>query len=147
MSIRNLDYLFKPRSVALIGASKRPDSVGAVLAKNLFNAGFDGPIMPVNPKYQAVEGVLTHPDIASLPVTPDLAVISTPPATVPAIIAELGKRGTRAAVIITAGFAESAEEHGKQLQRATLDAARPYLVRIIGPGCADQGRRGERTNH
>ena len=83
MSIRNLEFALKPRSVALIGASKRPGSVGAVLARNLFKAGFDGPIMPVNPKYQAIEGVLTYPSIEALPLVPNLAVISTPPETVP----------------------------------------------------------------
>ena len=135
MSIRNLEFLFKPKSVALIGASKKPSSVGVVLAHNLFRAGFEGPIMPVNPKHDAIEGVLAYPDIASLPVTPDLAVISTPPDSVPGIIAELGARGTRAIVVITAGFGESTETHGRELQQALLDAARPHLVRIVGPNC------------
>ncbi len=135
MTIRNLDYLFNPKSVALIGASKTPMSVGAVLAKRLFNSGFDGPIMPVNPKYTAIEGVLTYPDIASLPITPDLAVISTPPDTVPGIIAELGARGTRGVVVISAGFGESRDAHGKDLEQAMLDAAKPYLMRVIGPNC------------
>jgi acetyltransferase len=134
MSIRNLQYLFKPKSLALVGASKKPSSVGAVLARNLFDAGFDGPIMPVNPKYSAIEGVLTYPDVASLPVTPDLGVISTPPETVPGIVAELGARGTRAAVIITAGFGESSKR-GKELERAVLDAAKPHGVRVVGPNC------------
>ena len=79
MSIRNLNHLLKPKSVALIGASKTPGSVGAVLARNLFKSGFDGPVMPVNPRHQAIEGVLTYPDIESLPVAPDLVVVSTPP--------------------------------------------------------------------
>ncbi|MGQ0569454.1 MAG: CoA-binding protein, partial [Armatimonadota bacterium] len=81
MSIRNLEFALKPRSVALIGASKRSGSVGVVLARNLFKGGFDGPIMPVNPKYQSIEGVLTYPSIEALPVVPDLAIISTPPET------------------------------------------------------------------
>ncbi len=135
MTIRNLEYLFKPKSVALIGASKTPLAVGQVLARRLFNSGFDGPIMPVNPKHTAIEGVLTYPDIGSLPIVPDLAVISTPPDTVPGIIAELGALGTRAAVVISAGFGESRDEHGKNLEQAMLDAAKPYLMRIIGPNC------------
>ncbi len=97
MSIRNLDFVFKPRSVALIGASKKASSVGAVLAHNLFNSGFDGPIMPVNPKDDAIEGVLTYRDIDALPRTPDLAVIATPPPTVSGLISALGERGTKAA--------------------------------------------------
>ena len=106
MTIRNLQFLFKPKSVALIGASKQPGSVGALVARNLFRSGFDGPVMPVNPKHRAIEGVLTYPDVASLPLIPDLAVIGTPPETVPGIIADLAGRGTKAAVVITAGFGE-----------------------------------------
>ena len=104
MTIRNLDKLFKPSSIALIGASRDKGSVGAQIAHNLFRSGFDGPIMPVNPKHRAVQGVLTYPDIASLPITPDLALIATPPTTVPGIVAELGDRGTKSVVVITAGF-------------------------------------------
>ncbi|MDD3652511.1 CoA-binding protein, partial [Immundisolibacter sp.] len=135
MTIRNLDALFKPKSVALIGASTRPRSVGAVLARNLFGAGFSGPVMPVNPKYVAVEGVLAYKDVASLPLAPDLAVIATPPHTVPQLIAELGARGTRAAVVITAGFKEGDNAHGAALQQAMLEAAQPHLLRIVGPNC------------
>ena len=63
MTIRNLDFLFKPKSVALIGASRRPGSVGAFIARNLSNSGFAGPIMPINPKYTDIEGMITYPDI------------------------------------------------------------------------------------
>jgi acetyltransferase len=135
MSIRNLDHLFRPRSVALVGASRTPGSVGAVLARNLFRGGFEGPVMPVNPRHEAIEGVLTYPDVASLPRTPDLAVISTPPDAVPGLVAELGRRGTRAVVVITAGFAESADPRGRALQRALLEAARPHTLRVVGPNC------------
>ncbi len=135
MSIRNLDFLFKPRSVALIGASKDDSSVGAVLAHNLFNAGFDGAIMPVNPRHAAIEGVLTCPDIESLPMAPDLAVIATPPPAVPRLISALAERGTKAAVVITAGFGEGGDEAGGELRQAMLDAARPHILRIVGPNC------------
>jgi acetyltransferase len=135
MTIRNLDSLLKPKSVALVGASKTPSSVGAVLARNLFKAGFDGPVMPVNPKHQAIEGVLTYPDIASLPVAPDLVIVSTPPESVPGIVADAGKRGARAAVVISAGFGEGADAHGAALKQAVLDAARPQLLRVVGPNC------------
>jgi acetyltransferase len=134
MTIRNLELLFRPQSVALIGASTRPSSVGAVLARNIFRGGFAGPILPVNPKHRVLQGVWTYPDVASLPATPDLAVIATPPDSVPGIVADLGRRGTRAAVVITAGFAEAAGR-GRELQKAMLDAARPYTLRIVGPNC------------
>ena len=134
MTIRNLEKLLKPGSIALIGASKRPGSVGSVIAKNLFGGGFDGPIMPVNPKHRSIQGVLTHQSIESLPLLPDLAVIATPPATVPGIIGELGEKGTKAAVVITAGLGEQGND-GKNLRQAMLDAAKPHLLRIVGPNC------------
>ncbi|MBI1207564.1 MAG: GNAT family N-acetyltransferase [Azospirillum sp.] len=134
MSIRNLEFLLKPTSIALIGASRRPNSIGAVVARNLFNAGFEGPIMPVHPRERAIEGVLAYPSVAALPLTPDLAVICTPPDSVPGLIDELGARGTKAAVVITAGFGELGAE-GKALQQKLLDAAKPHLLRILGPNC------------
>ena len=134
MSIRNLDALFHPRSIALIGASRQAGSVGQVLARNLFHSGFDGPVMPVHPKHRSVEGVLAYPSIAALPETPDLCVIATPPDTVPGLIAEAGARGARAAVVITAGFGELGAA-GKALEQAMLEAARPHLLRIVGPNC------------
>jgi acetyltransferase len=134
MSIRNFEKLFRPRSVALIGASDRPGSVGAVIARNLRRGGFSGELLLVNPHLASLDGMSVHHDIASLPHPPDLAIIATPPDTVPALVAELGKRGTRAAVIITAGFGELGER-GRVLQHAALAAARPYLLRLIGPNC------------
>src|ERR1019366_8198451 len=101
MGVRTLERLFEPRSIAVLGASNTPHRVGNVIMRNLLEGGFSGPIMPVNPKYRAVAGVLSYPDVANLPETPDLAVIATPPVTVPRLIAELGARGTRAAIVIT----------------------------------------------
>jgi len=84
MSIRNLDNLFRPRSIAVIGASNRPGAVGNIVMHNILEAGFEGPVMPVNPKYEAVAGVLTYKDIAELPLAPDLAILCTPAAPIPA---------------------------------------------------------------
>ncbi len=134
MSVRNLDRLFNPRSLALIGATSRPGSVGAVILRNLRRGGFAGELMLVNPHHRTLDGLLVYPNVASLPQIPDLAVITTPPQSAPTLIAELGARGTRAAVIITAGFGESGEA-GLTLQQATLDAAKPHLLRIVGPNC------------
>ena len=134
MSVRNLEKLFKPRSIALIGATPRPGSVGGVVARNLHRGGFTGEVMLVNPHHHTIDGLTVHPNVASLPQAPDLAVITTPPETLPCLIGELGERGTRAAVIITAGFGELGER-GQPLQQATLDAAKPYLLRIVGPNC------------
>jgi acetyltransferase len=135
MSIRNLDKMFRPQSVAVIGASDKERSVGAALMTNLLQAGFTGPIVPVNPKAQAVHGLKAYADIASLPCVPDLAVIATPPDTVPSLVAALGARGTRAAVILTAGFAEGEVAVGKERAAQLLAAAQPHLLRIVGPNC------------
>ncbi|MCB0165547.1 MAG: CoA-binding protein, partial [Anaerolineae bacterium] len=135
MTIRNLKSLFNPQSVAVIGASKKANSVGATVMRSLLQGGFDGAIIPVTPKYKAVAGVLAFPDVASLPEPPDLAVICTPPATVPGLIAELGARGTRAAIVLTAGLERLQDDQGRSLQQAMLDAARPHLLRILGPNC------------
>lgn len=135
MSIRNLESLFNPSSVALIGASKRSGSIGAVVARNLFHSGFQGPVMPVNPNHKAIEGVLTYPDVASLPIVPELAVIATPPPAVPGLIAALAARGTKAAVVISAGFGEGGDAAGHALAQEMLAAAKPAMLRIVGPNC------------
>ena len=135
MTIRNLDHLFRPKSVALLGASDRPSSVGAVLARNLRAGGFAGRVMLVAPKHAAIDGEPCYPDVASLPETPDLAVVATPPDTVPGLVAALAARGTKAAVVVTAGFGEGAAARGRALRQAMLDAARPHLLRVVGPNC------------
>jgi acetyltransferase len=136
MSIRNLDYLFDPHSVAVIGASERPHSVGATVLHNLLSSPFRGPLFAVNPKYRALSGRHVYPDVAALPEVPELAVICTPAATVPAIIAQLGTRGTKAAIILSAGLGAVEEgSTGRTFKQAALDAARPHLLRILGPNC------------
>ena len=135
MSIRNLDRMFRPKSVAVIGASDRPHSVGAALMRNLTQGGFEGPVVPVNPRAAAVHGIMAYKDVASLPIVPDLAVIATPPDTIAPLVDELGRRGTRAAVILTAGFAEGEAKVGRVREAQLLDAARPHLLRIVGPNC------------
>src|SRR3954466_14428183 len=134
MSIRNFEKLFRPHSVALIGASERPGSVGAVVTRNLRRAGFEGELLLADPHLTSLDGMTVYRDVARLPHPPDLAVIATPPDTVPGLVAELGARGVRAAVVITAGFGELGER-GRALQDAVLEAARPHLLRLIGPNC------------
>ena len=123
MSIANLKSLFAPQSVALIGASRKANSVGAVLAQNLAGGGFAGEFWPVNPNARELGGRTVYRSIAALPATPELAVIATPPQTIPGIVGELAKRGTKAVVVITAGFSESRDEEGKRRTQAMLDAA------------------------
>src|SRR6266496_2991344 len=134
MSVRNFDRLFQPHSVALIGASDRPGAVGAVVLRNLSRGGFRGELSLVNPHHETLDGLPVYRTIADLPSAPDLAVIVTPPDTVPGLIAELGARGIKAAVVITAGFGELGER-GRALQQSMLDAAQPHLLRLVGPNC------------
>ena len=128
MTIRNLDRAFAPKSVAVVGASTKLGSVGQVVISNILAGGFAGAIYPINPKYGEVLGLRCYPSPAALPAVPDLAIIMTPPATVPGIVGELGKRGVKAAVVITAGV-----DTKSGLKQAMLDAAKPYLMRLIGP--------------
>ncbi len=135
MSIRNLSYFTRPSSITLIGASGRQGTVGQVLTRNLLSCGYAGEVHLVNPSYTSIGDRRCYPDVASLPVVPDLAVIATPRESVPGLIDDLGKRGAKAAVVITAGFGEGGDEEGKRTCAKMLDAARPYLLRIIGPNC------------
>ena len=134
MSVRHLQHFFRPRSVAVIGASARPGSVGATVLANLANAGFSGPIWPVNPKYREVLGMPALRDVAELTQAPDLAVICTPAATVPGIVTTLGERGCKAAVVLSSGM-DADGPGGRSLRQAMLEAARPHLLRILGPNC------------
>ncbi len=135
MTIRNLDVLLKPASVALIGASDRAQSLGATVMRNLLAAGFKGPVYPVNPAHSEVAGQRAYPRVADLPTVPDLAVICTPPETIPELIAQLGAFGTRAAVVLTAGLGAPSKSSAGNLCQAMLDAAKPHLLRVLGPNC------------
>ena len=135
MTVRNLNHLFRPKSVALIGASPKPHSVGATVLTNLLQGGFSGTIMAVNPKYKTLGDLPVYPSVKALPTTPDLAVICTPPATIPLLIAELGERGVKAAIVLTAGLNQVVDSHGVSIKTAMLEAAKPHLLRILGPNC------------
>ncbi len=141
MTIRHLDAMFQPTSVAVIGASDREGSLGSVLLRNLKLGGFKGSVWPVNARHAEVDGQPAWADVQSLPAAPDLAVICTPPATVPGLIAALGLKGCRAAIVLSAGLKAQpaapgqAGEGGLSLEQAMLDAARPHLLRVLGPNC------------
>lgn len=128
MTTRNLDALFAPPAIVLVGGSARADSVGGVVLANLLAGGFAGPVHVVNPKSVDVPGAHWVPSIEALGDAPPLAIIATPAPTIPATIAELGARGTKAAVVISAGLTAA-----NGLRQAMLDAARPHMLRIIGP--------------
>ncbi|PRY05879.1 GNAT family N-acetyltransferase [Paraburkholderia sp. BL25I1N1] len=130
MTVRNLDALFRPKSVAVIGASERPGSTGAMVWTRVLDGGFDGPLWPVNPKYERLGGHAVIHDPGDLPEAPTVALICTPPATWPGIIHKLGGLGTRAAIIV----GEVRCDEDRLALRHALSAARPNLLRIVGPG-------------
>lgn len=124
MSQRGLEALLRPKSIAVIGASSRPDRAGYLMMRNLLAGGFNGPILPVNPKYQAVCGVLTWPDIASLPLSPDLAVLCTHASRNLDLLKALGERGCKACIILSAP--------ASQLD-ALKQCASEWQIRLLGP--------------
>ena len=128
MSVRHLDRLLEPRSVVVCGASDRIGSVGATVWRNLRAGKFAGPVFALNPKRKTLDGETVFASVGDLPQAPDLAVICTPPDTVATLIAELAERGTRAAIVMTAGLSALQKQAG-------LDAARPQLLRVLGPNC------------
>jgi acetyltransferase len=127
--------MFNPKSVALIGASNRDKAVGQVAMRNLVNGGFNGPIMPVNPKEKSIHGVVAYPNIQSLPIVPDVAVICIPPAGVIQAVKELIAKGCRAAICLTAGLELIKNEKGQTAQDEVTEIAKAAGFRILGPNC------------
>lgn len=128
MSIRHLEYFVAPRQVAVIGASDRAASVGATVWRNVRAGGFNGRIHAVNPSHTSLDGAPVLARIADLPEGVDLALVCTPPTTVPQVVGELAQRGVHAAIVMTAGL-------DRAQRQAMLDAARPTTLRILGPNC------------
>tara|TARA_R110002124_G_scaffold63350_30_gene173321 strand:- start:28842 stop:29429 length:588 start_codon:yes stop_codon:yes gene_type:complete len=128
MTFSDLDHALAPRSVALIGASDRPGSLGTLVLSNIISGGFGGAVYPVNPKHSQLGGLACFACIADVPVVPDLCVIATPAHTIPDLITEIGAAGGRAVVIITAGIGSK-----DRLRERMLAAAAVHGVRIIGP--------------
>lgn len=133
MSVINLEHLFKPTSVAVIGATNDPRNAGNIVMRNIMAGGFMGPVMPVSDTAEAIAGVLTHPSVKHLPKTPDLAIVCSPLDEVPEIIHSLKERGTRGAVLMGAGFASMSEEERNDIKSTILSIANPPDIRIIGP--------------
>lgn len=146
MSVRNLEALFMPQSVAVVGVSGREGNLGAIVLRNLRSGGFAGPLWAVNRHEGSIDGVQVWSDVASLPGVPDLAVLCTPAPTIPGLIDALGRKGTRAAIVLSAGLREPLEPGGPTVEQAMLDAARPYLLRILGPNCIGALVPGGRLN-
>ncbi|RKH66614.1 GNAT family N-acetyltransferase [Corallococcus sp. AB049A] len=129
-----LEVIFSPRSVAVVGASERPGSVGRTVLWNLISSPFGGTVYPVNPQRPNVLGIKAWPSLRALPEPVDLAVIVTPAKSVPAIIRECAEVGVKGAIIISAGFKETGPE-GARLEQEVLQIAQAANLRIIGPNC------------
>jgi acetyltransferase len=129
-----LTSLFEPTSVAVIGASDRENSVGGVLFRNIVEAGYKGRLYAVNPKHEVVMGVKSYKSIEEISAHAELAIIATRAQTVPEIVEQCGSSGVKNVVIITSGFREAGHS-GAALERKTLEIARSYGIRVLGPNC------------
>jgi acetyltransferase len=145
MTRHYLENLFIPRSVAVVGASERPDSLGRYALNNLLSAGYAGELVAINPKYQRVAGLPCFGSLAAIGHPVDLALVATPARSVPALLDDAGRAGVRNAVVLSAGFGEMGEE-GKVLEREVGMAARRNGVRMIGPNCLGILRPSIRLN-
>ncbi len=129
-----LEAIFRPRSVAVIGATEKTGSVGRDVLWNLISSPFGGTVFPVNPNRGSVLGVKAYPNLAAIPDPVDLAVIVTPATSAPGLVAECAEHGVRGVIIISAGFREIGPE-GAELERRVLAEARAAGIRVVGPNC------------
>jgi acetyltransferase len=129
-----LKKLFYPDSIAIIGASRDPKKIGAIVLANLIGSGFKGKLFPVNPKAEVISNIQSYATIASLPEVPDMAVVAIPSQFVVDSLRGLGKKGTKHVVILSAGFKEIGAE-GEQLEKDLLAVAKEYDLAILGPNC------------
>ncbi len=131
---QGLEAILRPRSIAVIGASRERGTIGAEVFHNLIARGFEGPVYPVNPRASVVQSVVAYPSIGAVPGPVDLALVIVPAAFVLPVLEECGKKGVRGAVVISAGFREVGEE-GAARERALVECARRYGMRLVGPNC------------
>ncbi|MGK2924288.1 MAG: CoA-binding protein, partial [Lysobacterales bacterium] len=134
MSTHYLASLFTPESVALFGASDRPDSVGGIVLRNLIGSEYKGRIYAINPKREQVQGQKAYASLGDIGETVDLAVVATPAATIPAIVESCGEQGVRMMLILSAGFRETGPQ-GQRLEDQVTELARRHGIRLMGPNC------------
>jgi acetyl coenzyme A synthetase (ADP forming)-like protein len=130
----SMERLFRPRSVAVIGASNQPGTIGYALVRNLVSQEYTGPVYPINPKYNVVHSVPCYASLREVPREVDLAVIAVPAADVPQVVRECASKHVYALLIISAGFAEIGPA-GQALQDEVLEIARRHGMRVVGPNC------------
>lgn len=134
MSAENLDKVFRPKSIAVIGASDKAGSAGYRIFRNIIGSGWEGIVYPVHPTKESIQGVQAYASISQVPKVVDLAVIVTPAKIVPAILEDCGKKGVKGILIISAGFKEVGSE-GVALEKQLSDIRKKYNMRIVGPNC------------
>ena len=133
-SVKQLDAILRPQSVAVIGASTSPDKMGHEILKNIIDSGFEGTVYPINPKADVILDLPCHKSVKDVEEAVDLAVIIIPARFVPQAVQECGEKGVKGAIIITGGFAEASDE-GEELQQQVVATAQQFDVRLIGPNC------------
>jgi acyl-CoA synthetase (NDP forming) len=131
---KELDYIFKPRSIAVIGASDTFRKWGYLMVDRPLKTGFKGAIYPINPTKSAILGLPTFPSVGAVPGLIDLAVMTTPAATIPGLLRECVEKGIKGVVVISAGFAEVGEK-GRGIEQAMVEVARSGNIRLVGPNC------------
>jgi len=131
---KDLTALFYPQSIAVLGASRSPQKIGAVVLKNIIDSHFNGSIYPINPQAQSLNGLKCYPDLSFLPHTPDLAIICLPASSIVEILNQIGRKGVKNVVVFSAGFKESGEE-GEALENQLVEIAQKYQLNILGPNC------------
>ncbi len=129
-----LEPLFRPRAIAVVGASRRAEAIGHLVVRNLIDFGFTGPVYPINPAARSVRGIRCHDALPDVPDEVDLAVLVVPADAIPAVLEACGAKGVRAAIVISAGFKESGAE-GAARERALRDLAERHRIRLVGPNC------------
>jgi acetyltransferase len=143
--VKDIESIMSPKSIAVVGATNRPDSVGLAVFQNIIHAGFQGVLYPVNPRAKSVQSVRTYPSLADIPDEVDLAVIIVPAELVSTIMEEAGHKQVKGAIVITAGFKEVGGP-GVELENRVKEVAKKYGIRVVGPNCLgvinnDQGVR------
>ncbi len=134
MNSHYLAPLFTPESVALFGASDRPDSVGGIVFKNLITSGYEGRIYAINPKRDEVQGQKAWPSLEAIDEPIDLAVVATPASSIPAIVEACGEQGIKMMLILSAGFRETGAQ-GRRLEDRVIELTQRYNIRLMGPNC------------
>ncbi|WP_299196825.1 bifunctional acetate--CoA ligase family protein/GNAT family N-acetyltransferase [uncultured Amphritea sp.] len=147
MSTKYLKRFFKPKSIAVFGASEKENSMGGIVLQNLLDSGYQGPLMAVNKRgYDTVFGVTCYSSLTKLPEMPDLAIICSPPESVAELIRKLGANMVKAAMILTGGLTIASEPLGKSMRDEIMEAAKPYGIRIMGPDCMGMLVSGHNMN-